>query len=605
MAGHQTSDAPLCDSRSDSRGYAQPVDRQNITPRVSHPALYRTIEQHMEEKAKAQGGLSKRKEFFKYLQKMRDFANQEHAACSSSYRAWLADSMTWERFFKEEPFPARNEPTSQHKCVQSHGSSSAKVDQISIPPDLMADLRKANATGKYPQHHRILIIGSFQTSYEESEVRKVYESFSSIEPASKSIVSKALGCQFHVQIMFGNVIFWCSPSKIGDTVATNLGLRFLVDWERKGYPERTAGRHIDVLEILKEFDDPACTEESISHYLIINKKASTFSKSIFQGICDAFSKDIAGRSLVEKLMSCSFSLITPKYQCIIRTLKVTPSSLLSSVEDEAMVTRAGYNFLEAWVERVYHTLVHDNMRTVSLSEFHQQYKERIDNCGISVHGAYQQNFVCSESELKNISHIILIDNEKDDVEKAVQCKFIMQGHSINKLSITIIPHEGLHHAIFSKATDIFLEWMKLAMTKPIKLSRFWEDWAQMNLKPEAQQQRLAFVQILADQGGHCVELIPSSMPDQEWDKYVSTFGSSELDRVIIEEQAKAEGLLRMVYDQETREVITLGEFRMRIQARDRLLLLPPAEGQDMKRKAHADRLEEGETGSHAIKKVCS
>jgi len=38
--------------------------------------------------------------------------------------------------------------------------------------------------------------------------------------------------------------------------------RFLKDWERKDYSERSAGRLLDFQQVSKEFNDPACVVDS-------------------------------------------------------------------------------------------------------------------------------------------------------------------------------------------------------------------------------------------------------------------------------------------------------------------------------------------------------
>ena len=65
---------------------------------TSNNRLYRTLEGIMQEKALNKGGSELRRRFFQYLQKMRDFAKKEHGSCSSDYRAYLADLMTWNQF---------------------------------------------------------------------------------------------------------------------------------------------------------------------------------------------------------------------------------------------------------------------------------------------------------------------------------------------------------------------------------------------------------------------------------------------------------------------------------------------------------------------------
>jgi hypothetical protein len=52
--------------------------------------------------------------------------------------------------------------------------------------------------------------------------------------------------------------------------------------------------------------------------------------------------------------------------------------------------------------------------------------------------------------------------------------------------------------------------------------------------------------------------------DKDWDRYATAFKATELDRLMIEEAAKAEGSLRMVLDKPSRQVIGLDEYGKRI-----------------------------------------
>ncbi|KAG9242604.1 hypothetical protein BJ878DRAFT_162337 [Calycina marina] len=78
---------------------------------------YQGLETMMETKALAVGGVARRREFFQYLQRMRDKSRQEHGGCSGPYRAWMADKLTWERFYPREPFPGKEPRGSEvHNC---------------------------------------------------------------------------------------------------------------------------------------------------------------------------------------------------------------------------------------------------------------------------------------------------------------------------------------------------------------------------------------------------------------------------------------------------------------------------------------------------------
>lgn len=75
--------------------------------------------------------------------------------------------------------------------------------------------------------------------------------------------------------------------------------------------------------------------------------------------------------------------------------------------------------------------------------------------------------------------------------------------------------------------------------------------------------------------------LPPSDADSEWEKYAAAFGASEIDRMLVEEQVKVERKLRMVLDEETQDIITLGEFEARIKHRSRGLKRQLDGGEDV------------------------
>jgi len=67
-------------------------------------------------------------------------------------------------------------------------------------------------------------------------------------------------------------------------------------------------------------------------------------------------------------------------------------------------------------------------------------------------------------------------------------------------------------------------------------------------------------------------LISLADPEAEWEKYADTFKTDDFDRIYIEEQAKAEGGLRIVVDKETGDLVTLDEFELRTRLRERMCI---------------------------------
>lgn len=71
--------------------------KRKVAIRKGEDGEYITIEQYMEAKAVSR---NERRQFFTYVQQMRDKAKDEHPGCSHSTRAYVVDFLTWERFCK-------------------------------------------------------------------------------------------------------------------------------------------------------------------------------------------------------------------------------------------------------------------------------------------------------------------------------------------------------------------------------------------------------------------------------------------------------------------------------------------------------------------------
>ena len=79
--------------------YSSPVGTtiksENDMGAASLSPQYAPMEKTMERMAKLK---NQRREFFCYLQRMRDKVRAEHPSCSREYFHWLADSLTWAKF---------------------------------------------------------------------------------------------------------------------------------------------------------------------------------------------------------------------------------------------------------------------------------------------------------------------------------------------------------------------------------------------------------------------------------------------------------------------------------------------------------------------------
>ncbi|CZR54849.1 uncharacterized protein PAC_04733 [Phialocephala subalpina] len=95
-------------------------DKPPIALPPPDPSGYQHQEKTMEAMAMK---LGIRREFFQFLQKARDQAREDHRDCSSGIRHFVADRITWLKFFKK-PFPHRH-PKEGHspKCKLKHDSA--------------------------------------------------------------------------------------------------------------------------------------------------------------------------------------------------------------------------------------------------------------------------------------------------------------------------------------------------------------------------------------------------------------------------------------------------------------------------------------------------
>ena len=100
------------------------------------------------------------------------------------------------------------------------------------------------------------------------------------------------------------------------------------------------------------------------------------------------------------------------------------------------------------------------------------------------------------------------------------------------------------------------------------MTQFWKGWSEKNLQRKLPHQQKHQEQ--QKQQDHREDIVPISLgdPEQEWEKYAAAFNSSDLDRIVIEEQAKVQAGLRMVFDKATGDIVTLDEFELRVRLRE-------------------------------------
>ena len=147
--------------------------------------------------------------------------------------------------------------------------------------------------------------------------------------------------------------------------------------------------------------------------------------------------------------------------------------------------------------------------------------------------------------MKNFAHIFLIDNGRSRVEEAMQCQLhVHASDDVQSLKITITPNvDNLHPAILRMATNVLLDWIRLTLKNPYKLSRFWTDWSYQNLDShKIISARNSPPQSPATEQDTIPNKIPIFKPagimESEWQKFADAFGCSYVDQVVIEGQVK-------------------------------------------------------------------
>jgi hypothetical protein len=173
-----------------------------------------------------------------------------------------------------------------------------------------------------------------------------------------------------------------------------------------------------------------------------------------------------------------------------------------------------------------------------------------------------------------------IDNHIVAVEKSWQCKLVCHERMRNVgvgLTIQIVPiSNGTPLAVPIRAEELLLDWItKMFKDEQLKLSTYWKNWADTNIFPHGAT--VEFNKTAACSVEDCRELssgkpqscnshrdmcrptyldpaaaglISFRNPEEEWESYAMTFGATEFDRVLMEEQVKIEKKMRMVLDVE-------------------------------------------------------
>ncbi|KAF8847434.1 hypothetical protein BDZ45DRAFT_326334 [Acephala macrosclerotiorum] len=239
------------------------------------PSGYQPQEKAMETMAMK---LGIRREFFQFLQKARDQAREDHRDCSSGIRHFVADRITWLKFFKQ-PFPYEpprlghapkcrfpNDPASRLRPIPQPAPATMRVptpagnSQIrssrqgllraaptpaakvpapvgqsdtgsrhhppSIPP---ADMIVALGNVRQVHHNYgggIVLQGTEPTFCKVYQVDEMLECFRSDN--SLATVGEGLKCTLHYHQPFAsNLLLWATPLAPGYDVALGRGQAFV------------------------------------------------------------------------------------------------------------------------------------------------------------------------------------------------------------------------------------------------------------------------------------------------------------------------------------------------------------------------------------------
>ncbi|RDL42391.1 uncharacterized protein BP5553_02370 [Venustampulla echinocandica] len=345
------------------------------------------------------------------------------------------------------------------------------------------------------------------------------------------------------------LLLWTEPFKKGDKASSTKGADFLQGWVQRTLMGGPVPFLVHWETVCKNSKVGQTENPWLSHLLILNSKYVRYPIQEIDRLQKAYFQDVEGNRQVGEILRCK--LIWGKYIDGAMYLLAFPSpdylrNLKSATQlwDNLVVER-GRKFLEHWVEQV---LNNDKAMGPSVLEHWQRYSAQEQESPQPLARLLVQGTVipCSILGLKNISYSIPGGNE-------------------NWLHITAIPFERYNKITLGNGREFLFNWAikVLEEGEPIKMSLHWDvryaskvsGFEVKSVKPHHN----AKSSDLAITAHNNVEL--------QWEQYAASFGANDLDQMSIEDKAKAEGVLRMVFDAETQQMVNLEEFKRRTQHR--------------------------------------
>ncbi|CZT04050.1 uncharacterized protein RCO7_05650 [Rhynchosporium graminicola] len=220
-----------------------------------------------------------RKEFFKYLQGMRDYSRIEHKGEKCRFiRGWFADNLAWQIFFGSKPFPfaqpygkldprsgANRTPPVQAVSIvpalkSAQGSStdlhplgalilrrslrtpppSAPVSKRpeadfhpQSPPPLAMTTQLAQMWSRDPfmGTGTVIMQNTLMTIYNKTFIGKLFNCFMSDEKHTIAAIGAELKRHIHYYVTStGDLFLWTEPQSPGDAISFKRGHAFITGW---------------------------------------------------------------------------------------------------------------------------------------------------------------------------------------------------------------------------------------------------------------------------------------------------------------------------------------------------------------------------------------
>ncbi|KAE8448489.1 hypothetical protein EG329_009370 [Mollisiaceae sp. DMI_Dod_QoI] len=271
-----------------SRNASAPSRGVSDKPVLRQAGEYHSKERIMEELAIKRGI---RREFFQYLQRARDQARAEHRHCTSEIRHFVADRMTWDKFFSmlafigvepkighflckddrtgvsppkgpasmvqyvHRPAPSQIGANVPASAVQSNcPAPSQTVQAVMNVPVTLAPPEVRHPSSQAPAE-MLVALGNIRNAYiktegdkcgivmmspdpvfcEVAKVNEIFYYFSSDDSRSLAAIGEDLKCvlHYHRTSKSRHLLLWATSVVDGDNTALNRGQAFLQGWVKR------------------------------------------------------------------------------------------------------------------------------------------------------------------------------------------------------------------------------------------------------------------------------------------------------------------------------------------------------------------------------------